>query len=94
MKADLWIYPGETANWHFLTLPKKESDAIRKRFGASKRGWGSLRVSVCIGTTTWNTSIFPDKKRDAYLLPIKADVRTRENVSAGDRVAFRIDIQE
>ena len=94
METEVWIYPGETANWHFLTLPKKESDVIRARFGGSVRGWGSLRVSARIGNTTWKTSIFPDKKSGAYLLPVKADVRKRENVTAGNRVAFRIEIQE
>jgi hypothetical protein len=94
METELWIYPGETANWHFLTLPTKESDAIRERFGGRVRGWGSLRVSACIGNTTWKTSIFPDKKSGAYLLPVKSDVRKRENAIAGNRVAFRIEIQE
>jgi hypothetical protein len=45
-------------------------------------------VTITLGKTTWKTSIFPDKKLHAYLLPIKADVRKKESVKAGDIVVF------
>lgn len=73
--AKLWIYPGGTAAWHFLTVPKKESLLIKKTFANRARGWGSLPVLATIGNTTWNTSIFPDSKSGTYLLPVKAAVR-------------------
>ena len=92
MKSKLWIYPGEAA-WHFVTLPKKDSDLIKKRFEGLTRGWGSLPVIVTIGDTNWKTSIFPDKKAGAYLLPIKADVRKKEKLEAGKAVTFSIEIQ-
>jgi hypothetical protein len=81
------------AGWHFVTLPKKESDEIKKNFGAKKRGWGSLRVTATIGKTTWKTSIFPDKKAGAYLLPLKAEVRKKEGIGEGDafKLIFHLD---
>ncbi len=91
MKAKVWLYSGEAA-WHFITLPKKESDLIKDRFSGLTRGWGSLPVTVTIGKTSWKTSIFPDKKAGAYLLPLKADVRKKEEINAGDTVAFTIEI--
>lgn len=86
-RAEVWLYPGQSAAWHFVTLPKKTSDTIRKRFDAFARGWGSLRVSVTVGKTTFATSIFPDTKRGAYLLPLKAKVRKAESLGAGETVA-------
>lgn len=82
--AKLWVYPGGTAAWHFITVPKKESTLIKKAFGNLARGWGSLPVTVTIGETTWNTSIFPDSKSGTYLLPVKAVVRRAEGIFEQD----------
>lgn len=88
LHAKVWLYPGMAA-WHFLTLPKKESDEIKAMSGP-RRGWGSVRVEVTMGKTTWKTSIFPDKKSACYLLPIKADVRKKEKIQAGDDIVFQL----
>lgn len=93
MKNGVWLYPGETSNWHFLTLPKKESAEIKERFWTKKRGWNSLPVEAIIGKTGWTTSIFFDTRSDAYLLPLKAAVRRKENIRQGDTVAFQIRIR-
>lgn len=92
MRARVWPYPG-MAGWHFVTLPKKQSAQITSRFGVMKRGWGSLPVMVTIGKTSWRTSIFPDKKARAYLLPLKADVRKKKGIAAGDAIPFSVEIK-
>ena len=92
LRAKVWLYPGMTG-WHFVSLPKKQSDAIKKTFSKAARGWGSVPVLVTIGGTSWKTSIFPDKKRGAYLLPLKKDVRTKENITEGDTITFLIKIR-
>lgn len=81
------------AGWHFVTLPKKRSAEIKTRFGGRAHGWGSLPVIATIGETSWETSIFPDKKSDAYVLPLKAAVRKKENLEAGDTIAMTLEIQ-
>jgi hypothetical protein len=81
--AKLWIWPGEKAAWHFITVPKKESQIIKSNVIVA-RGFGSVKVEVTIGTTTWRTSIFPDSKSGTYLLPIKAAVRCAELLEVGD----------
>ena len=91
-KTKIWLYPGAQAAWHFVSLPKELAAEIKSGFGKSARGWGSLRVEVTIGKTTWKTSIFPDKKSGTYLLPLKADMRKREGVKAGDEVSVHIKI--
>ena len=45
------------------------------------------------GKTTWKTSIFPDKKSGTYLLPLKADVRRREGIGAGDRITSSLEVR-
>lgn len=54
--------------------------------------FGSLRVSARIGRTEWKTSLFADTKANAYLLPVKADVRKQERLAAGDLVAVEITV--
>jgi hypothetical protein len=93
LRAKVWLYQGAAA-WHFLTLPKKQAREIRMILGgATGRGWGSVPVSVTIGATTWQTSIFPDKKLGSFVLPLKAEVRKAEGISEGDTVQFVLEVQ-
>lgn len=91
IRAKVWLYPG-MAGWHFVTLPKKQSENIKKHFGIFARGWGSLPVKVTMGKTEWKTSIFPDKKSKSYLLPIKSEVRKKEGIVHGDTTTFLLEI--
>lgn len=92
MQAEVWCHP-EAGGWHFLTLPQKESEIIRKAFSAIKQGWGSLPVTATIGQTLWETSIFPDSKSGSYVLPLKAEVRKKEKFGLGDTITFSIEIR-
>jgi hypothetical protein len=92
-KGKLWKYPGAKANWYFITLPVKLSQEISLvDAGPRRRGFGSLRVQASIGQTTWETSIFPSASADAYLLPVKAQVRKREALKVGVPVALRLEV--
>lgn len=92
MRAKVWLSPG-MARWHFIALPKKESEEIKKRFSAKKRGWGSLPVAVTIGKTKWKTSLFPDRKEGAYVLPVKAGVRQKEGIVAGEDIVLSLTVR-
>lgn len=89
-EAELWLHEGQAA-WYFITVPEDVSDEIEPRAGA-RRGFGSVRVRVTAGTTTWSTSVFPDRKRGAYLLPVKQAVRRSEDLSEGSRVRIRLEV--
>lgn len=93
IRAKLWRYSAGAAAWHFLTLPKKQSAYIKQHFGLLQNGWGSVRVSITVGKTTWLTSIFPDNKAGTYLLPIKAAVRRNEKLTDGKSVSFTVEIR-
>lgn len=79
--AALWRWQGEAA-WHFVSLPAEVSDEIEERFGRSG-GFGSVRVRVHIGASTWSTSLFPDSRSKTYLLPIKKAIRSQEDLEEG-----------
>lgn len=89
-----WLWQGK-GTWHFITLPQDKSEEIKffsdNHFG-KRRGWGSVRVSVNIGGTVWDTSIFPSGSLDAYILPIKAEVRKKQKIAAGDDVEVVLQI--
>lgn len=92
MRRRVMLYGGEKAAWHFVVLPKGLSQDLRKFFAGMERGFGSLPVRVSIGKTTWTTSIFPESKAGAFMFPIKAKVRKKENIKAGDMVSFNLEI--
>lgn len=92
MTEKVFLYPGESANWHFVPVTKKIGQEIKEKFGKSARGFGSLPVEVTISRTTWHTSIFPDKYSGSYILPLKAQVRKKENIIVGEKVKFKIEL--
>lgn len=90
-EAELWRWTGNAA-WHFITVPDAVSDDIDARTESARRGFGSVKVQAHIGTSTWSTSVFPDKGRQAFVLPVKKEVRSAEGIEEGDTVAVRIDL--
>lgn len=81
------------SSWHFVTIPPTTASDITYMFGYLKGGWGSIPVTLTLGTSTWQTSIFPDKKSGGYLIPIKSAIRTQENITAGDTITITIEIR-
>ncbi len=91
--SQCWLWQTEKATWHFVTLPEAQSDEIKffnENNTVKKRGWGAVKVKATIGETTWETSIFPHKESNAYILPIKAVVRQAEGVDVGRLVNVAI----
>lgn len=87
--APLWEHPGEGA-WHFVTMPADVSDEVRALAGP-RRGFGSVRVRVTVGTTRWETSVFPNRQ-GAYDLPVKRAVRHAEDLVAGEVVTVSLEL--
>jgi len=89
--ARLWRYPGAGA-WHFVSLPSEIAGEIADLTAGNRAGFGSVRVAVTVGTTSWRTSLFPDGKTGTYLLPVKEAVRAAENLDTGDAVLAQVQI--
>lgn len=89
--AKLWQHTA-TGGWHFLSLPEEISLEIRNLLRTSEEGWGRLKVTAKIGNTTWETAIWFDTKKNTYLLPIKAALRSKEKLAAGDEIQAIISV--
>lgn len=83
--AKVWIYSGKGA-WHFVSVPEELSAEIRTYFKEHEQGWGRLASTAKIGSTEWKGAVWFDSKKSIYLLPIKAIVRKKELINAGDEV--------
>jgi hypothetical protein len=91
--AELWIWDARRGDsWTFVSLPIEASAEIRDLATGRSRGFGSLRVRATVGGSTWTTSIFPDSKRDAYVLPIKRGVRRAEALDAGEVATVTVEL--
>jgi hypothetical protein len=90
--AELWIWDARrTDSWTFLSLPVEESEEIRELTAGPRRGFGSVRVRVTVGDTTWTTSIFPGEG-GRYALPVKRAVRKAEAIEAGDVATVTVEL--
>ena len=89
--ALLWEHPGADG-WPFVSVPAEISDDIADLTAGTRRGFGSVRVTVTVGGTTWQTSVFPDSKTGAYVLPMKKAVRTAEDLQPGADIKARLEI--
>ncbi|WP_257792107.1 DUF1905 domain-containing protein [Marisediminicola antarctica] len=74
-------YRTQTHPWIWYAPSSRRSSC-----SAPRPGFGSIRVSVTLGGSTWLTSIFPDSKSGTFLLPVKGSIRARERVAPGDVV--------
>ena len=88
--ARLWIHDG--GSWYFATVPPVIAAAIDLLQAEERRGFGSRRVHVTIGATSWDTSIFPDAATTSYVLPVKKAVRTAERLGEGDDAEITIEL--
>jgi hypothetical protein len=89
--ASVWLYPGK-GGWYFVTVPQEISDDIGTLFEGLSRGWGSFPATITIGVTRWQTSIFPDKASATFLLPLKAQIRKKEEIDEGDTVSILLEL--
>jgi len=87
--APLWADDGE-GGWHFVTLPAEAADELRNLVPPRGPGFGSIRVTVTVGDSTWDTSVFPDKATDSFVLPVKKAVRQSNRLEPGDTVQVQL----
>ena len=105
--AELWEWTSRTS-WYFVSVPQDHSAEIEDQ-PRPPRGFGSVKVRVQIGGSSWETSIFPSSGTSSvvspesviqggavreYVLPIKKAVRTAERIEVTDRVAVTLQLLE
>ena len=83
--ATTWQYSGAT--WVFVSLPQEMSKEIRMYFKSEEEGWGRLKTTARVGSSQWETAIWFDTKANTYILPLKAEIRKKENIVVDQSVS-------
>jgi hypothetical protein len=91
IKGKVWRYQGQ-AGWYFVNLNRRDSARVRKLPLAKTVAWGYVRVKAKLGGTAWKTTLFP-AKGGIYMIAIKAAVRKKEGIEAGDRVQITVTVE-
>ena len=87
--GEVWFWHGPAPH-HFVSVPDELCGAIEATSGLVSYGWGMVPVTVRLGTSEWVTSLWP--KDGGYIVPLRAEVRRREQVALGDTVAVALTI--
>ncbi len=91
-RARVWEHsPGDPGSWHFLTVPAELTEDLTLEAGP-RTGFGSVRVEVSVGRTTWRTSVFPDSAAGTFVLPLRKQVRQAEHLGAGDTCEVTLEV--
>lgn len=94
-KGTVWRWTSAThpaSGWFFMTIEGQAAAEVRFAALGRTGGFGSVRVSVTVGATRWQTSLFPHRESGGYVLPLKAEVRKRESIAEGDLITVRISV--
>jgi len=87
-----WTAASSAGTWYFVTVTEDISDQIEDMATGPRAGFGSVRVRVTVGESTWDTSVFPSKEHAAFILPIKKAVRLAESWHEGDSTTVTLEV--
>jgi len=82
------IYWRGPSPFFFAPIPEPRASELRRVARAVTYGWGMIPVDVEIGGVAFTTCLFP--KDDGYLLPLKAAVRRKTNITVGDVITIEM----
>ena len=85
------IYWRGPSPFFYAPIPRGDAAEIRKLSRLVSYGWGVIPVEAEIAGVVFNTSLFP--KDETYLLPIRADVRRKADITAGDLICVEMSLQ-
>jgi Domain of unknown function (DUF1905) len=88
--GEIWHWRGPSP-YHFVTVPREESDDLHELAGSVTYGWGMIPVRLLVGGTEFETSLFP--KDGLYVAPLKAAVRRAEGLEVGDTIAVQLSVR-
>ena len=81
----------------FVRIPPDSAEAIvgheleRRLEMGKRRGFGSVKCTVTLGESRWQTSLFPNKD-GSWFLPVKKLVRMSEDLEYGDEVSVELEL--
>ena len=92
----IWTNEAENSSVGYVVIPQPTADEIaahelaRRLELGKRRGFGSVKVAVRVGTSAWQTSVFPSQGK--WFLPIKKPVRVAEGLEYGDTVEVDLEL--
>jgi len=85
------IYWRGPSPFFFAAVPAQHADELRQVARIVTYGWGMVPVEARIAEVIFNTALYP--KDETYLLPLKADVRRKADITAGDLITVDLTVQ-
>jgi hypothetical protein len=86
-KVNLQATKHGKGEYHFVTVPADVSDVLNE-LPIVRSGFKSIKCEARIGSSSWNTSVFPGE--ELFILLIAKKIMTRENIAAGDSVEVEL----
>jgi len=96
---EVWTNEAESSSVAFVTLPPEAAEQLSahelaRRLELGKgRGFGSVRLTVRVGGSEWQTSAFPLKGGAGWFVAIKAAICRAEGLVEGQRIEVELDLQ-
>lgn len=84
------IYWRGPAPFFFAAIPVELGAKLKAISARVTYGWGVIPVTVRLGGSKWETSLFP--KQGTYWVPIKKIVQNSENLNVGDQVRLVVTV--
>jgi len=88
--GEMWPWRGP-APYHFISVPDDVATELHSLSPLLTYGWGVIPVSVRIGDTEFETSLFP--RDGGYAVPIKDAVRNAEDLTDGDAINLELTVR-
>lgn len=91
VSVPLWRWEGENGAWHFISVDGAAAEALHatalmRRLESGRRaGFGSVRLTIRVGKSTWQTSAFP-LRESGWSIPIANRYRKAEGLIEGSTV--------
>jgi hypothetical protein len=90
-KSEPWNH-SLAGSWVFVSLPLKISKEIRTYLKNEEQRWGRMKAKAQIGRSEWETAIWFDTKANTYILPLKSEIRKKENVVVGKKITVTVTV--
>jgi len=88
--GELWYWRGPSP-YHFVTVSEDGSAQLQAIANDVTYGWGMIPVTVRIGATDFDTSLF--QKNGRFIVPIRDVVRNAEQLELGNTVEIELRIR-
>ena len=87
LKTHIWQWSGDMP-WHFVTISKADTEKLRAAFPCA----AMVKVEARIEDIEWLTSLFYSREGQAYIMPIKKDIRQKLGLFHGEEVEVSIKV--